>query len=648
MRSLSFILRARGAARIPLLLLALGPALLHADPGTAPRQKDVLVLTAGVPGGACRLEWPGQFQAIRGLVLRTKVRWGPMYDLYSLNQPPRVLEVRFGRNATEEKDGVTVVSAEGEGPGVTLRTRFVLDAAAGTLTLVAELRRTQGTQPLKHQIVFEIAPESERPGDIAWVLPGPGRFTIVRPFDASEQNVFDQDGQTSFPVFRRLPERWAMLASVADGRGILFHGDAVRHFRGPQRPDPQRIEFYGNDRFLVEGDSLAETIVIEAVPGLGALSRDLSDARDGIGALATRRYVTDDRPLRVRFTGPDQAEAEAELRAGDRPVTRSQGKGDLELPTIDLADGDYVLRKRLRLPGRVWDAGEPVAVVREAFRHVAAETARLRTFAEALDPAAAPEPAAARVRRDLLLFLLDEIAAYRTQHHLAQMDALLADARHAAGLLESAAPAALPPAGEVLYENDLRRETGDFDFFGAGQIEYHPENGLFFGGEGTMNLWSTFTVEGSFLVEFDYLPLDSPRGGTMFQMCGRHPMPNSDTDFMTTASWGAMSHYMFGVSCYHFSFAVKDRDCRLRKTGQGFHILSSVPDPVAGTGRWHRLAFARHGARLLFFADGALVQEYHDQGRRGPVLEGGRIGIRNWSGHRAWFRNLAIKRLKTP
>ena len=55
-------------------------------------------------------------------------------------------------------------------------------------------------------------------------------------------------------------------------------------------------------------------------------------------------------------------------------------------------------------------------------------------------------------------------------------------------------------------------------------------------------MWTDFTVADPFMVEFDYCPLESPKGGTMLQLCGTHPNPISQYDFMCSASWGSMAY----------------------------------------------------------------------------------------------------------
>lgn len=590
------------------------------------------------------IAWGPRTEALGGVAIRIQVRWGGMYDLYSLSQPIQHLQFSTVRTEVREEGGSATVVAEGVGLGARLRTATTVEPKTGLVSVASELRREGGGGPLKYQINYEVRPLADSAEGAAWVLPSPGGFTVLRSSDHSVFNVFDQDWTGSFPVAKRLPERWALLSSVSDGEGVLFSGDNLRHCRGPNRPDRFWAYLYGNDSFLRDGDTISETLAIELVPGVGGVSRLAEDVRAGTGGLLQTRYAVDGNPVPVVFTGSGVANVEAEV-PGQGVAAQGEGSGTLMLDVSGLPDGEYQVVKRMQAGGRAFEGSEPLFVVREAFARLDADAARLRQFAQGFDPAEANDPEAAAVRLSVLNFKLAEYPSYRAIHHVKQMEALLADARRATAALEADEPANLPALSEVLYSNPLTAETDDFLFYGAGEIVYDPERGLYFGGDGTMNLWSRFQVEGSFMVEFDYMPLESPRGGTMFQMCGQHPAPNSDFDFMCTASWGGMSYYMFGVRCYHFSFGVTGRECRLRKTGEGFYILSDAPDPVAELDRWHRLAFAKDGNRILFIADGRLVQEYFDEGHQGPVLEGGRIGIRNWSGHRGWFRNLAVRRL---
>lgn len=67
----------------------------------------------------------------------------------------------------------------------------------------------------------------------------------------------------------------------------------------------------------------------------------------------------------------------------------------------------------------------------------------------------------------------------------------------------------------------------------------------------TINMWSKFKLEGSFQVEFDYLPVQAASGGTMLQLCGTHfnpiqekPMKNRHERYMHINTFFE-THFLF-------------------------------------------------------------------------------------------------------
>ena len=85
-----------------------------------------------------------------------------------------------------------------------------------------------------------------------------------------------------------------------------------------------------------------------------------------------------------------------------------------------------------------------------------------------------------------------------------------------------------------------------------------------------------------------------------------------------------------------------------RKTGEAFRLLALVERQTAHEPVWHRITASRRGSQFLLYVDGRFVLEYFDEGNRGPVYDSGRIGLRNWGGMKAWFRDLNVYRPAAP
>ena len=605
------------------------------------------VVVGGV-GNLARIQWKDRFQRLHEVGVRVRIRWGHMYDLYQLNEP--ALDARYRTTSVDarEEHGNAVVVAEGEGLGFTLHSRATVDPQLEGVQLAMTLTRRDADRQRKYQIQYVVSHRTDDPSHVAWVAPGPGKFAIMRFNDHSDQEIFDQASHATFFRTTRLPGRYAILASVPDGKGVLFSGDNLRYLSWGQRRDRIFCYLYGNDAYLEDGETLSQTLALRPIDGLGGVSLEEPDCLAGIGGLLTRRYVTSaDDAAAVRFTCPGHAfTSEARVLRDGETVLAQSGQHDVKLDTSKLPDGTYSVVKRLQIGDRRLEGSEELRVLRTTYADIDQAVAKIKAFVQAYEPDAAKDPNVARIRLAVIDFKLAEVDGYKRLHQVGQVRGLIKDAARAVAALERGEPAVMPSRGPVVFSHDLLSETDAFRFFGAGDIEFTPEHGLYVQGVGTVNMWTTFAVHGSFMVEFDYSPLESPKGGTMLQICGQHPNPISQYDFMCSASWGSMAYYMFGVRCYHFSFGVRGRVCRLRKTGKGFYILTHVTDPVPDLDKWYHLVFVKEGNHLMFFADGKLVQEYFDEGHQGPALDGGHIGIRNWSTHRSYFRNFKVCRVR--
>ena len=602
------------------------------------------VVTSGV-GNVPRVQWKDRFERLREIAVRVRIRWGHMYDLYSLNEP--MLHLRFKTTGVEaQEDGdLAVVVAEGEGEegNIKIVSRITIDAAREEVEMAMSFNRTLGARQRKFQFQYLVKHTVNDQQDVAWVAPAPGRFAIMRLNDRSDQEIYDQAWHGGFFKTVRVPDNYAVLASVPDRTGVLFSGSNLHHVCWGQRRGRVHCYLYGSDAWLKEGEEHSETFSFRPIDGIAGVSTEKEDCLAGLGALLDRRYVTSGDTVRVHFTCPQQAfSTEAMVQKSGETVLAQTGTGDLELDTSELADGTYTVAKRLRIGDKTLESREELGILRTTYAAVDGQVALVRSFVQGFSADAARDPVAAQIRLGVIDFKLTEIAAYKPLHEVQQIEGLLKDARRAVAALKSNDPAVMPKRGELVWANALSQDTDDLQFFGGGDVQFTPKHGLYFQGVGTINMWTKFAVHGSFMVEFDYCPLDSPKGGTMLQICGQHPIPISQYDFMCTASWGSMAYYMFGVRCYHFSFGVRGRECRLRKTGKGFYVLTHIPDPVVVLDRWYHLAFVKDGNHLMFFTNGTLVQEYFDEGHQGPVLDGGHIGIRNWSTHRAYFRNFRV------
>ncbi|KKR03325.1 MAG: hypothetical protein UT30_C0032G0004 [Candidatus Uhrbacteria bacterium GW2011_GWF2_39_13] len=258
-----------------------------------------------------------------------------------------------------------------------------------------------------------------------------------------------------------------------------------------------------------------------------------------------------------------------------------------------------------------------------------------------------------KIRLNLISWKIGEFKRYLTEANYHECEMQLNDAESALAAIKKGLPLVLPPAGDILYEDSFEKQSDDWDFYGLGKIECSSENGIHIVPNVTMNMWSKQEFSGDFLIEFDFFASsDHLAGGTFLQLCARPNVERDDYNLMCSAT-GYMPDYNFGISCYHLSFnrgasqpgQKMTNVCNFRKTGKGFYLLSQIPDPVPERKKWYRLSLAKKDSRFIFAVNGKVVQEYIDCGYQGKILNGGKIGIRNWARQSAFIKKLKVFRI---
>ncbi len=290
-------------------------------------------------------------------------------------------------------------------------------------------------------------------------------------------------------------------------------------------------------------------------------------------------------------------------------------------------------------------APAPPAWEPERRRRIEEHAASVR---EAIEAVPASADGVTRLRREVAEWKLKEYDWYIHSSQYEQAEALLADADTALDAIARGRPAQLPRPGKLLYANDFKSFPHDWQVYGFASLRNDPENGLHLAPRVTVNMWTREEFEGPYLVEFDYRSTSNDtRGGTFLQLAGQCINPRDSFDFMASAM-GNMPYYNFGISCYHLSFNRGDDSltvCNFRKTGRDFYLLAQVPDPATEIDRWYRVSMVKNREQMLFYLDGRLMLEYLDRGHQGPVLDKGRIGIRNWGGQQSWIRDFRVSEI---
>ncbi|MFO7900399.1 MAG: DUF1961 family protein [Planctomycetota bacterium] len=57
------------------------------------------------------------------------------------------------------------------------------------------------------------------------------------------------------------------------------------------------------------------------------------------------------------------------------------------------------------------------------------------------------------------------------------------------------------------------------------------------------------------------------------------------------------------------------------------------------------MSVGKAGAQIFLLVDSELIHQWYDAATYGPVLEGGRIGLRHWAGMDASYKDFRVHRL---
>lgn len=195
---------------------------------------------------------------------------------------------------------------------------------------------------------------------------------------------------------------------------------------------------------------------------------------------------------------------------------------------------------------------------------------------------------------------------------------------------------------------DARIENGHLFFESADSLIDNPKG----------NIWWRVDVHEPFVLEFDYRSLSKNGLSMVFWNA-------TETDgrpVFTRKRTGRYEEYISGMYAYHVSFhRFGSGKSNIRKA-PGFHLVSSVPDPIAPDDTlWHKIVIASAGNWQRVFVDGELIHDFKDEGLpclndkswqhrlpcegTGPVPSHGAIGIRHTQKQKALYDNFRIYRL---
>lgn len=173
------------------------------------------------------------------------------------------------------------------------------------------------------------------------------------------------------------------------------------------------------------------------------------------------------------------------------------------------------------------------------------------------------------------------------------------------------------------------------------------------GPEGHLVFWPPPDLPGDFIAEWDFQLLE-PDGLTIVFFCAKGRNGEDIFDPSLAKRKGAFPGYHSGdINCYHISYYANTPDepgrttSNLRKN-HGFYLVTNGPAGILpGSEDIHRVSLMKRGARVMLAIDGNTIIDFVDDGKTcGPILDGGKFGLRQMQWTRAQYRNLRVHAVK--
>ena len=216
--------------------------------------------------------------------------------------------------------------------------------------------------------------------------------------------------------------------------------------------------------------------------------------------------------------------------------------------------------------------------------------------------------------------------------------------------------------GQAIYENPLASEQDVAEFVREGRpVVSFPqgcmrlENGLDpqIGQAANYLFWCPKVFPGDIAVSFTFKPIREP-GLAMFWFSAAGRKGEDLFDPALAPRAGEYRQYHSGdINAYHASFFRRKNPrgernfhtCNLRKS-HGFHLVCQGADPIASVADVtdpYRIQVVKLGARIVFSINDLLIYDWTDDGQtHGPVLGGGRIGLRQMAPLIAEYSDLRV------
>jgi hypothetical protein len=213
--------------------------------------------------------------------------------------------------------------------------------------------------------------------------------------------------------------------------------------------------------------------------------------------------------------------------------------------------------------------------------------------------------------------------------------------------------------GRVLYECTFRNKASviNWKMEGPGLLEFR--NGwmeMYSPGEEYHHVfWGPQNFPGSFISEWEVKNLNTDLGLCIIFFAAKGKNGEDIFDPAFPERDGTFEDYTRSdyLNCYHISYyangkAAPGRSISHLRKNSGFHLVyTGEPGIPIESEVVHKLTLVKDGPNIMMFLDGRKIIDWTDDGKEfGPVLNAGRIGLRQMRWTRFAYRNFKVWELK--
>ncbi len=252
-------------------------------------------------------------------------------------------------------------------------------------------------------------------------------------------------------------------------------------------------------------------------------------------------------------------------------------------------------------------------------------------------------------------FGIDELCTEVPNFYWGSVDNLLGAGYHGTLSLENV-------KGKLLYERELSKASDVAEWIAEGPVKLEFEDGWMKmdserpkGPKGNIVYWCDRDFPEDFIAEWEFQCIS--HYGLCIVFFSAKGKNNEDIFHPSLDKReGIFSKYHSGdINCYHISYYANTPNCPGRSTSNmrknhGCYLVATGPISIPpGSKGIHKITLAKIGPEVQLGIDGERSVKFYDDGKTyGPVLGGGKIGLRQMQWMIAKYRNFRIYEVSSP